>query len=184
MTITSVLFCIIWCMIFAYFGFRSSCNPQQLHVFIKCVCSFVVNQSVKSKPAGLSWFRSLRSSDLWYVLQLSKVSRNTHTYTHTHIYAHKYIRTYIHAIHLSLWLNGVKQQQKLWIFQFDISFIYVLFVENLLLVDLGAILNIQLADDNGTYVANNSMLCFDADVAWARHSMSYIEFNRTTVSEN
>ncbi len=55
-------------------------------------------------------------------------------------------------------------------------------IGNDLLTDVGHILDIQQSSDNGTYIANNPVLCFDAAVEWARHSQSYLESNLTLVS--
>ena len=58
----------------------------------------------------------------------------------------------------------------------------LLHVGNELLTDAGHVLDIQQSSDDGTYIANNPVLCFDAAVEWARHPQSYLESNLTLVS--
>jgi hypothetical protein len=49
------------------------------------------------------------------------------------------------------------------------------------LTDLGSLLDIQGSNDNGTLVANNSQLCFNAPVSWSRHNLSLLEYNTSQV---
>ena len=50
-----------------------------------------------------------------------------------------------------------------------------------MLLDLGHLLNIQLAGVAGTYVARNPLVCFTADVAWSRRNDSYFSFELSSV---
>jgi hypothetical protein len=54
-------------------------------------------------------------------------------------------------------------------------------IDNNALTDLGYLLDIQGSNDNGTLVANNSLLCFNAPVSWSRRSLSLLEYSISQV---
>ena len=54
-------------------------------------------------------------------------------------------------------------------------------IGNPMLLDLGHILDFQLASVNGTLVVNNSMLCFPASQEWGRRTDSYLEYTLSAV---
>ena len=43
------------------------------------------------------------------------------------------------------------------------------------------ILDLQLAAAQGTYVGNNTQLCYSADVVWSQHTNSYLSFDLSQV---
>jgi hypothetical protein len=56
------------------------------------------------------------------------------------------------------------------------------FADNPRLQDLGNILKIQAKSDNGTYVADNYVLCFPSSLFWTRRANSNISYRLDQVA--
>ncbi len=57
------------------------------------------------------------------------------------------------------------------------------FADNPRLKDLGNILEIQARSDNGTYVADNDVLCFLSSLLWTRRANSNISYRLDQVAD-